>query len=1331
MRIHTKSKNALRVVYKLHTQFTNRKKLAATLLTAFFIGFSNLVSGQQPLAGTDDLGRTLPQNIEVGDPKSDREVALFYFLWQGDKNNTPTNFVNYDLNDIVSDNPSVLTDFDNSDWGWTDNTYPVYYYGKSVYDYYKGDDYWVHLKNVQLLTDAGVDILMLDATNGPVYFEEADALMSAIEDVQAQGKNPPKVAFYTNSFPPGSGVSGAVMQIIYDNFYKSGATYYHPNTWYLKDSKPLIVGISSEASGKDYQSYFTFRESQWPTEAQKTNGWPWMEFLRPQRVYSNSSSQREIVNVSTAQHPGGSMGISAFYGATSNWGRSYREGALGNPASETPYGYNFQEQWDFAIAQEVPYIFVTGWNELIVGRFPGSVIGVNPEHSVFVDGANAEFSRDIEPSREENLKDNYYMQLVANIRKYKGIDSTLILSDTTTISAMNDWSSVSPGYSDYTGDIIDRDHPSGLRTPNNILSISDEGFESPVIASSPGYVYNPSGGSWSFSTLTGIVKNAGGFGNPNAVEGTQAAFIQQDGSFEQTLSFPADAEYTLLFNVAQRSGYQETFDIYCDSIKIGSWGEYNTNTSYALSRFLFTTTAGNHTIKFVGTKTTADACFIDDIYIGSSQPIHYTNTTGRNDIDTLKVARNDANLYFYAKTVSNIITNSSDNWMNLYLDIDRNPSTGWNGYDYRVIGGTQLQKWGSTTWSNSNTISYVVSGNEMYYTIPKSYIEGLSESLDLEFKWSDNMQDDSDPLDWYINGDAAPGARFNFIATDQTKEERKLGVYNGSFEKPYLADGTFEDDPASDSWVYSAGSGVAHNGSSLSNPKAPEGNQCGYIEDNSTFYQDINFKAGSYKITFFAALGPSSPQQAVDVSIDNVSVGTITPTSLSFEQYATNDFEVTSGVYRVSFSGANTSGQSVFIDYVNYVDVEPQPANLSVGGFELPSLSSSTFQYNPTANGWTYSATSGVANNGSAFNNPTAPEGVQCGFVQNNSTIYQDISFSAGTYSLTCYAAQRPDGSDQTLIVTIDNEEVGTINPSTTSFQPYSTANFSVDAGVHRVTFTGTNVTGETAFIDNVELVPREPELSKGGFETPVLTPTAFQYNPTPNGWTYSTLSGVASNGSAFNNPTAAEGVQCGFLQKDSEIYQDFIFEDDFYKITFMAALRPSNSQTINVYFDDVLVGNVVPSSSTEFLFYSTDSFKAKAGTHRIKFKGTDTTNQTAFIDDVRLVHGSNIAAKTESGVEIEEEQILSDQSMVLEEMEHPFAIYPNPVTDILKINSLGTISIVEIFNMNGKLMFNEAFNTPQIEINVAQLKGGMYVVRVTDDKQRIHAKIIIVEEQK
>ena len=36
------------------------------------------------------------------------------------------------------------------------------------------------------------------------------------------------------------------------------------------------------------------------------------------------------------------------------------------------------------------------------------------------------------------------------------------------------------------------------------------------------------------------------------------------------------------------------------------------------------------------------------------------------------------------------------------------------------------------------------------------------DSVSFQFKWADNMQKE-DPMDWYVNGDTAPGSRFNYI----------------------------------------------------------------------------------------------------------------------------------------------------------------------------------------------------------------------------------------------------------------------------------------------------------------------------------------------------------------------------------------------------------------------------------------------------------------------------------------------------------------------------------------------------------------------------------------
>jgi hypothetical protein len=557
----------------------------------------------QPLAGTDELGRTLPLNDSVGDPKENRQAGIFYFLWQGDKG-SPTSEKYWDLTEIVPNHPEVLENFDDPGWGTT-SAGGYYFWGNPIYGYYKGDDYWVHLRNMQLLADASVDFLILDATNTLIYPEQSEALMQAIEDIQAQGKPAPRLVYYTNT------ASGETMQNIYNTFYKPGAPHYHPSSWYYLEGKPLIIGISSEAAGKDYASFFTFRESQWPTEPQKVNGWPWISFTRPQEVHFNKRGEAEIINVSVCQHPNPSagMGGAAFYGNHDNWGRSYRNGSPGNPETDMLFGYNAQEQWDFALQKDPPFIFITGWNEWIAGRWKSP--DGNPDRSFFCDQASPEYSRHIEPTRTAGLNDNYYMQMVANIRRYKGIAPQPETSEEKTINDFADWNGVLPVYADYTGDTKARNHP---------------GAES----------------------------------NPQ--------------------------------------------------------------------RF-------------------------------------YTNTTGRNDFSLMKVARDNANLFFYAETVADLTENSGSNWMRLYLDTDRNAKTGWCGYDFRIAGGNKLQKFQDGNWIELQSINFSAKGNKLMVTVPLAYLNLSGSGIDFEFKWSDNMQADDDPLDWYIHGDVAPGGRFNYIYT--------------------------------------------------------------------------------------------------------------------------------------------------------------------------------------------------------------------------------------------------------------------------------------------------------------------------------------------------------------------------------------------------------------------------------------------------------------------------------------------------------------------------------------------------------------------------------------
>ena len=105
--------------------------------------------------------------------------------------------------------------------------------------------------------------------------------------------------------------------------------------------------------------------------------------------------------------------------------------------------------------------------------------------------------------------------------------------------------------------------------------------------------------------------------------------------------------------------------------------------------------------------------------------------------------------------------------MRLYIDADRKFSSGWEGYDFRVVSGNKLQKYSDGKWDDYGNVDYSVKDNKLMITLPRKLISQFSAALNFEFKWSDNMQDSNNPLDWYLNGDAAPGGRFNWIYSEK------------------------------------------------------------------------------------------------------------------------------------------------------------------------------------------------------------------------------------------------------------------------------------------------------------------------------------------------------------------------------------------------------------------------------------------------------------------------------------------------------------------------------------------------------------------------------------
>jgi hypothetical protein len=131
---------------------------------------------------------------------------------------------------------------------------------------------------------------------------------------------------------------------------------------------------------------------------------------------------------------------------------------------------NFEEQAQRALQVDPEFVFITGWNEWVAGRF-AEFAGVK-RPVMFVDEFNQEFSRDIEPM-DGGHQDNYYYQLVSFIRKYKGVHRPAWTGRPKKIDLNGDfsqWRSIQPSYRDDIGDATHRDHvgwSSNLRYVNN------------------------------------------------------------------------------------------------------------------------------------------------------------------------------------------------------------------------------------------------------------------------------------------------------------------------------------------------------------------------------------------------------------------------------------------------------------------------------------------------------------------------------------------------------------------------------------------------------------------------------------------------------------------------------------------------------------------------------------------------------------------------------------------------------------------------------------------------------------------------------------------------
>ncbi|WP_415160488.1 hypothetical protein [Parafilimonas sp.] len=562
-------------------------------------------------SATDALGRKLPEYADVGSPKKDKFVGLFYWTWhtQPGLENPPFNVAEY-----LARDPKAIDDYNNPIWPKRNSPW---FWSEPLFGYYLDTNAWVLRKHAEMLADAGVDVIIFDCTNGNItwkksYMKLCEVFMQARKD----GVHTPQIAFMLPFWLTEGGKE--IIREIYRDLYKPGK---YKDLFFMWKGKPLIMAMpefaddmkgkpADPALTKEIKAYFTFRPGQpvYNKGPEKPDHWGWLEIYPQHGFVKTPGGGYEQVTVGVAQNWSKERGLTAM-NAPGAFGRSYTnaKGHITEPGAVN-YGYNFQEQWDRTLEISPEFIFITGWNEWIAGRYDVW----QQQTNAFPDECNEEGSRDVEPMKGGH-GDDYYYQMVSNIRRFKGVPAPEKVSAAVTIpidGKFAEWSTVTPSFKSYKGNTIHR--------------------------------------------------NSAGWGS-----------------------------------------------------------------------------------------------------------LHYTNNSGRNDIMLAKAARDNDNVYFYVETMAPLTPKTDPAWMRLFIDIDNNKNTGWEGYDFvinRVNPGVKavLEKTdGSWYWQKVGDIDYAVNGNKLEIKVPKQLL-GITGEPDFQFKWSDNMQHDGDIMDFWLNGDVAPAGRFNY-----------------------------------------------------------------------------------------------------------------------------------------------------------------------------------------------------------------------------------------------------------------------------------------------------------------------------------------------------------------------------------------------------------------------------------------------------------------------------------------------------------------------------------------------------------------------------------------
>lgn len=449
------------------------------------------------ITGTDDFGRVItPVDGRID---HDRYVGMFYFLTLGQHDNH-SGIYDVDLITAGGTNHKAFTNYDT----FITPVGAAHFWGEPVWGYYNSEDPWVIRKQVEMLTMAGVDFVVLDTSNNFLYERVTAQLFAILQEYHDQGWDVPKVVYYLGKHDVGADTT--VFKQVHQIFYAKDT---YKDLWFTPNdpSKPMIIAPdnviarlknSANATEKALYDFFDFRVTQWPigqpvNEPVYEYGAPWIDFNLPQ------TSQEGWISLSCAQHVTvnmtdirGSRGRgwtpTAYYENKNEWrGR--------NDHDNWRQGPNFQAQWNTVLNMtseekktDARFVFLTGWNEWVAQK-----LRAGDKDYFMCDTYNPEYSRDLEPSRSDGMKDYFFLQTVMNIHADNyGAAVHYTYAPATPDITKNDtavWDTSKAVYRDFTGECISRDFKNMDGSMNYVDNTNRNDIDTVTILRDSEYLY--------------------------------------------------------------------------------------------------------------------------------------------------------------------------------------------------------------------------------------------------------------------------------------------------------------------------------------------------------------------------------------------------------------------------------------------------------------------------------------------------------------------------------------------------------------------------------------------------------------------------------------------------------------------------------------------------------------------------------------------------------------------------------------------------------------------------------------------------------------------------